>query len=959
MPIEEINPFLKGKLPKPVIDFKTKIINSIDFLQFFTEHVEGFSFHANQNCPFPNHQDKTPSFRAKEDGSYKCYGCDKSGSNIIQFWIHKNSYSDQEFSKAQNELYEKYVVPTTINRTLVNSYKKNLKEDQASLNFLQLTRGWKSEIIEYFDLGITTKNDTKLLTIPIKDEYGFLCSILYYNFTHTDRIPKFLYHTEGENSQKIYGLEAVETSSKIYIFEGQPDWLLALSLGYPAITFGSATAWKDSWIEVLKNMDIIICYDTDEAGIRGKDLITNKLLLEAKSIKIINLPKVKDFSEFLMENQFKKVAFDAIVNNTEYFKLPSAPPIKNDSTIDITSAEEISLSKAGNAEYFGKKLKVIALVAGKEPAPLLIPRKVQMTCRDNPTTTKCVNCALAKMPSFSQIFDIEETFKDILQWVVSPSKDHSKIYRAALSVNTKCKVDITVAKMWNLEKVILNSPVRFGKYNDLPERRIGYYLGTGLIPNRHYIFTMYTLQHPIDNSAVHLIVHAEPLDTELEDFKLTDELRDNIKVFQTREIDEKFLEIYDIYAKNVTRIWGRPLLHLAVDLPFFSPNQFTFAEEDVKRAALDIIIYGDQRCGKGKIAEGLSEYYRFGEVLSGENTSFMNLVGGIESGDNFRGLKWGRIVANHGGVIIIDEASALQVETIGKLSRIRSEGIAELDKLGIHAKALARCSLIWLSNPRNDSLSNFNFGIEALKDLIGATEDVARFDYAVAVRTNEVEAEVINRSVDKVTDPYGSHLHRSLILWCKTRKPEQIEFFPESIDTIYSSATALGNEYSATIPLIQTENIRIKLAKISAAIAGRLFSTDETMQKLIILPIHVMKAVSFLREVYEKTPIAYKAYSEMIRLNTNIDPLQIDIIFKPWEVYKIMQDVYNGLLKIRDINAGDFQDMTGGKINFYDAKQIISSLVKAGALQKISNTYRKTTAFISLIKTKLTDPASL
>lgn len=954
MRIEEVNPFLKGEFPPPLVDIKTRIINAIDNKTFFEEHVENFSFHANQNCPFPGHSDSTPSFRAKEDGSYKCYGCDRSGSSIIQFWMHHHSYKDEHYKTAVDELYRKYVVNGTVSSELIEGYETNLKNDQATRAFLNVTRGWKDDIISYFRIGLTTKNEAKMLAIPIRDEYGYFCSILYYNFLHQDRIPKFLYHQNGENSSKIFGLECIQASKKLYIFEGQPDWLLALSLGYPAITFGSATSWKDSWVEVLKNTDVVICYDPDEAGERGKNVVANKLILSARSIKIINLPKNMDFSDFLLKENFLRTKFDQLEQSTDYFKLPEAPPLQNQSNINIENAEEISLTKAANAEYVGMKLKVTALVSAKEAAPLLIPKKIQMICQDHQTSTKCATCALARYPSFANIFNIDENFKDILTLAVAPAKDHSKMYRAALSVNTKCKVDVTTPKMWNLEKIQLNTPVRFGKHNELPESRIAFYLGTGLITNRHYNFTMYTLQHPETNSAVHLIIHAEPLDTELENFKMSEELRSNFKVFNCTNLDEKFDEIYDIFSKNVTRIWGRPTLHLGLDLPFYAPNQFVFAEEEIKRAALDVIVYGDQRCGKGRVAEGLCEYYRFGEVLSGENTSFMNLVGGIEIGNNFKGLRWGRLVANNGGVVILDEVSALQTETISKLSRIRSEGVAELDKYGIHAKAMARCSLMWLSNPRNDSLGNFNFGVEALRELIGAAEDIARFDYAIAVRANEVDSDVINRIVGRTTDHFGPHLHRSLILWCKSRKSSQIVFHPETIQEIFLKAKELGLEYSAAIPLIQPENIRIKLAKIAAAIAGRVFSTDQTMENLIVLPIHVQKAVSFLHMIYDDGPIGYKAYSSATKAET-IKEDAIKLIFQPWEKMDLMQEIYLGLLKIRDINANDLGDMTGQKINYYDARQVISSLVKAGALQKNNNMYRKTASFINFIKTKLAE----
>ena len=36
-------------------------------------------------CPFPDHEDKTPSFRALPDGGFVCFGCGRKGGSIIDF----------------------------------------------------------------------------------------------------------------------------------------------------------------------------------------------------------------------------------------------------------------------------------------------------------------------------------------------------------------------------------------------------------------------------------------------------------------------------------------------------------------------------------------------------------------------------------------------------------------------------------------------------------------------------------------------------------------------------------------------------------------------------------------------------------------------------------------------------------------------------------------------------------
>jgi DNA primase len=39
-------------------------------------------------CPFPDHNDSSPSFSLFEDNGFKCYGCGKQGNGAVDFLIH-------------------------------------------------------------------------------------------------------------------------------------------------------------------------------------------------------------------------------------------------------------------------------------------------------------------------------------------------------------------------------------------------------------------------------------------------------------------------------------------------------------------------------------------------------------------------------------------------------------------------------------------------------------------------------------------------------------------------------------------------------------------------------------------------------------------------------------------------------------------------------------------------------
>lgn len=47
------------------------------------------------SCPFPDHNDGTPSFMVYPDGSYRCFGCDKWGSHALDFIVHMGYKFDE------------------------------------------------------------------------------------------------------------------------------------------------------------------------------------------------------------------------------------------------------------------------------------------------------------------------------------------------------------------------------------------------------------------------------------------------------------------------------------------------------------------------------------------------------------------------------------------------------------------------------------------------------------------------------------------------------------------------------------------------------------------------------------------------------------------------------------------------------------------------------------------------
>lgn len=73
--------------------------NILDTISSYGIELEQIGTRYRTNCPFPSHNDKTPSFVAfLETNSFFCFGC-QTGGGPVQFVMHYEGVSKQEAKK--------------------------------------------------------------------------------------------------------------------------------------------------------------------------------------------------------------------------------------------------------------------------------------------------------------------------------------------------------------------------------------------------------------------------------------------------------------------------------------------------------------------------------------------------------------------------------------------------------------------------------------------------------------------------------------------------------------------------------------------------------------------------------------------------------------------------------------------------------------------------------------------
>lgn len=602
-------------------------------------------------------------------------------------------------------------------------------------------------------------------------------------------------------------------------------------------------------------------------------------------------------------------------------------------------------------EYHNKPIRVEGLICGKSIIPYCVPKTISIVCDKDNASITCKFCSVFE----SGILNIEPTTEDILRFVDTPSSRFYGVIKEILKIN--CKYSFSITNRFNVERIFLLPPI--GQESQTNLAYISYYVGSGLEVNCIYDFTGSTTVDPKTQAVTHLFTGAVKVRSSIDSFK-RHKKHSNLSIFSidnptAEKIFANLENLYNYYACNITNIYNRFDLHLAIDLVTKSALKFNLGNDFIHHGWMDAIIIGDTRCGKGSVSHKLLQYFGIGEVVSGENCSFAGLIGGLHQVNKNWTTSWGRIPLNDRGLVVIDEAG--EIDNWSKYSRVRSEGIAEITK--IHSqKTNARTRLLWLANPRNRTVASYVYGIESILDIIKTPEDIARFDYMLVISHNEVSTNLINTQVNPVNKIYNSTLEHDLILWTWSRSIDQIQFTELAVKEVLRLSIDLAKKYSFSIPLIQGENIRIKLSKISAAFAARIYSNLHDGEILLVDKVHVECAYLFLNMIYKKECSGYYAYSAM-RTNLQLDTGTKDfvIIMKYLNSFgQNKSDVIRCLLSNNTITAPDLSEHLNLPREL--SREIVSKLLKNSAVIKrgLSGSiprYIKTPPFTSWLKRQL------
>ena len=306
-------------------------------------------------CPF--HNEKTPSFSVTPGKQmYYCFGCG-AGGNVYNFIMEYENYTfgealkhlaDRagvelpkiEYSREVREKAEQRAELLEINKQAAQYYYYQLRTEGGKIGYQYLSgRGLSEETMRKFGLGYSDKFGGGLYTFlkskgysderlresglfNVDERHGmydkFWNRVIFPIMDVNNRVigfggrvmgdgkPKYLNSPETkifDKSRNLYGLNIARTTRKKYLIlcEGYMDVISMHQAGFTNAVASLGTALTSGHASLLKRytQEVLLLYDSDEAGIRAA-LRGIPILRDAGvSSRVVNLKPYKDPDEFI------------------------------------------------------------------------------------------------------------------------------------------------------------------------------------------------------------------------------------------------------------------------------------------------------------------------------------------------------------------------------------------------------------------------------------------------------------------------------------------------------------------------------------------------------------------------------------------------------------------------------------------------------------------------------------
>jgi len=904
----------------------------------------------------PAHDDSTPSATVNTaKNKWKCHaaGCSGGGDivTLLALFMRVERATMLVDLGSRYELENvKSIQPSTVERLHEKVW------DAGPLLTGLRDRGVTDEMIRAARLGYAKGR----ITIPVYDRRRRVINVRRYLPGAPG--PEKMRNTKGYGKPRIYQVASLEKHDRVIFCGGElkalvTGWHLRKSgVGAFSVT-ASEGVWDSKWNALLKGKTVYVCMDVDQHGEMAAVKVARKIVHACAEVRMCRIPL--DVAKYPKGDLNDWIGAEGATEADILQMLEDAPVFDpadmHTETAAAGEATQVTIQEVTSPQLVGRRIAFNGLVSALHETPFLVPRKVTTYCdRDQPLCHACpVNLLEPSRTDNSVSQDVPATAMGLLLLVDQPASKQREGLMIALGI-PRCKVvQFVPTEHCRVHDVRLAPTLLITSEGTTNQAQPALIVDREAELNVSYNFEGVTYPHPMNQQAVLLIDELEQAEDSLGSYTPTQEDLQSLAVLQPKTwtlkaLDEKLDVLWTDIEHNVTRIFKRRSPHVLFDLTYHSPLVLNIGGRDVP-GWVNVLIMGDSGHGKSEMGIQFSAHYGLGERVETKNATVAGLLGGLSQIGNRWFVQWGVIPTHDRRLVILEEIKGADPEVIAKLTDMRSSGVAELQKIE-RRRAHARTRLVMISNPRGSKqLDAYNFGVDAIKELIGGLEDIRRFDAVCLMSGKQVDvAEMTALASQESTTPHvlTRELSRRAILWAWTRRSDQVKFPEATMETIREQTLELCGKFSEAMPLIDRGTTRFKLARLAAALAARTFSTDDDLEVIVVRPCHVEWIARFLAQQYAEPSFGYLDYSKA--------QVKADVIIEPEHVRRAIlgtrypRDLVAALLYRADITTHDLEDWC--EVDQENARRLLSFFVRKRAMYRHKRQYRKTAEFIMLLK---------
>lgn len=642
---------------------------------------------------------------------------------------------------------------------------------------------------------------------------------------------------------------------------------------------------------------------------------------------------------------------------------------KQDDSEDI--ADLMHLVHTGNADYSNKAVRTRIMVAGKKHTPYIVPKKIEYNCWGRDTCKK-TSCPLYDIPSHTLYKDLGTTDRELIQMIGIGDDNIKGIVKNLSGIPNCAKYTTEVVEDTNVDELLVipmaedekeGSEELQGEDGKYVMRRVYSAGGLKINENKYYELTGYVYPHPKNQESTILVKSVKPLQDVVESFKLTDEVKESLAIFQPADyspsaIEEKLAAIANDLTYNVTKIVERDDILLGVLLVYHSVLRFKVPwSNDPIRGWAEMKIVGDTGTGKSELIRSIMTFAGLGARVNAESTSRTGLTYKMEqSGANGAWyIVWGAWALADKEMIWIDEDTGISKDDYGEMTLARSDGKLEV-KRAVTAETPCRVRAILSGNvPKGKRLADYAQGVESLKEIFN-NEDIRRFDFAAFMRSNDVAEEVYNQQIGTFPSFLDKEAIKNNILFSWSRKPEDVIFTDETVEKILEHSTSLSKLYgkATDIPLVSPSDQRNKIARLVVALAALTHSVDESGERIMVMPGHVEFIFEYLKALYNSPGAGLNYYAKLSIKEEDMTQEKYDRFtsdLKKLDTLKHNNKFFEFIklfAQSKYLRLGDIESMLS--IEKEEAKGIINQLVRMRMIMNTSGGFRKTPRFNAYIQ---------